>query len=101
MNQTKTNTITSAMDIMAGFELLPRYEQKQVLQSFIDSLGSYPKPNRKGDKENAPNNLIGAYLFVSKARSTAKLCLFGYIDYDMTPIYINRYLMNALTLLVD
>lgn len=95
----RVRLITDCMDLMAGFELLNHAEQLQILQMVIDTLGSYPKPQKKADTLPAPTKAVGAYLFVSNVRNACKLHAFGFIPTESTKQAIDSNLSNALSLL--
>lgn len=102
------NVITDCMDLLSGFSFIKpskpfinQVEQNQLFFDAIDILGSYPKPNRKGDKVNASNQYLGAYLFISNARNTCKLTSIGLIANDTAYNLIQTNLENALSLLID
>ncbi len=80
MHQLQQNIITECLDLLAGFELLTDTEKSQTAQTIIDTLGSYPKPQKKNAPENAPSYLVGAYLMASNVRNACKLFLLGYLD---------------------
>ena len=93
----KTEIITNCLDLLAGFELLDPTQQTGIFVTIIDTLGSYPKPQKKHDNVRAKDNLISVYLFVSNVRNACKLGEFGAI----TPIQANQTILanleNALT----
>jgi hypothetical protein len=97
----KTQIITDCLDLLAGFELQEPKEQKATLQSIIDTLGSYPKPQNKKDIVRAKSNQIASYLFVSNVRNACKLSSLSYIKLNVGFNTIQYNLESALSLLVD
>lgn len=97
----KKQIITDCLDLLAGFELQELKEQKATLESVIDTLGSYPKPQNKKDNVRAKSNQIASYLFVSNVRNACKLSTLGYIKLNVGFNTIQYNLECALSLLVD
>lgn len=96
----RVEKIKDCIDFMAGFELLvSTKEKKEVLQSVIDRLCGYPKPQHKGDTVKAAKNDIVAYLFVSNVRNTCKLAEMQLIPYETAAQIIGFNLVNALNVL--
>lgn len=91
--------ITDCLDLMAGFELQERTEQKQTLLLVIDTLCGYPKPQHKTDVLPSTAESLGAYLFVSNVRNTCKLGELGYLNLNIVHNIIIENLANALSLL--
>ena len=76
-------------------------ERNKLAQNIIDTLGGYPKPRHKNEeKEESPAEL-GAYLFTSTARNTAKLAQLGYVPFEKAFEAITNNLERALGLLTD
>jgi len=95
----KTQIVTDAMDLMAGFEKLANTEKPEQLQCVIDTLGSYPKPQKKTDIARCSNENLGAYLCVSNVRNTCKLSEIGLHSYTIVLNTIHFNLELALSLL--
>jgi hypothetical protein len=84
-------------DTLAGFPFSVSDTEKQALmQSIIETLGDYPKPQHRSDATGA-----GAYIFVSMARYTAKMAKLGYLSYSSASGNIAGYFERALGLLTD
>ncbi|MFV0565757.1 MAG: hypothetical protein ACK5NB_07990 [Flavobacteriaceae bacterium] len=96
----RIDQVKSAMDVLAGFELLTQTEQKQTLLTVIDTLGGYPKPTKKQDERPAPVKDVGAYLFVSNSRNACKLGELGYIETRHAYNLVSANLETALSLLL-
>lgn len=94
--------LTDCMDTLAASDLMiAKAEQSELLQSIVDTLGSYPKPRVKGEaKEENPAEL-GAYLFASTARNVAKLGLLQIVGYAEAVGTILQCFENALGLIVE
>ena len=97
----KTQIITACLDLLAGVELQETKEQKATLQSIIDTLGSYPKPQNKNNLVRAKSNEIASYLFVSNVRNACKLSTLGYIKLNVGFNSIQYNLEDALAILID
>lgn len=100
MHTLQTNLITECLDLLAGFELLTAQEQSEITNVIIDTLGSYPKPQKKHDPVPAPTHLIGAYLCISNARNACKLFLFGFDEQNKVACIAFHNLGKALGLLL-
>jgi len=97
----KTQIITDCLDLLAGFENLNPKEQKECFEQTIDTLGSYPKPQKKNDIVIAKSYEIACYLFVSNVRNACKLSSLGFIKITLGFSTIQQNLENALSILVD
>lgn len=97
----KTQIITDCLDLLAGFENLNPKEQKECFEQTIDTLGSYPKPQKKNDTERAKSYQIASYLFVSNVRNACKLSCLGYIKLNIGYSTIQYNLESALSILID
>lgn len=97
----KTQIITDCLDLLAGFENLNLKEQKECFEQTIDTLGSYPKPQKKKDIVNAKSYEIACYLFVSNVRNACKLSSLGYIKLNIGYSTVQNNLESALSILVD
>lgn len=95
----KIAQITDCLDLLAGFDLLPQTEQKQVFQNVIDTLCGYPKPRKKGATTEPSPEILGAYLSVSNTRNTCKLGLLDIAPKNKALNVISENLELALTLL--
>lgn len=93
--------VQDCIDLMGGFELLQPFERKPVLLAVIDTLGSYPKPQYKGDTKQATPNNIGAYLLVSNVRNACKLAEMDFIGMPHALSLIRYNLEQALTILQE
>lgn len=95
----RVKQVTDCMDLLAGFELMDSSEQKQAFLLAIDTLGSYQKPQKKGDVIPSTTVNIGAYLFISNARNACKLGTMELINPITSHSIAMDNLTNALTLL--
>lgn len=97
MYSKQTAILMDCFDTLAGFPFSVSDTEKQALaQSIIETLGDYPKPQRKGDTTET-----GAYIFVSMARNTAKMAKLGYMPYSFAFGDIASCFERALGLLSD
>jgi len=97
----KIEIITNCLDLLAGFEHLTNNEKKDCLNNVIDTLGSYPKPQKKTDVQRAKAYKIASYLFVSTARNYCKLSILNFIKLDIGINIIQHNLESALSILID
>ncbi len=97
----KTRIITDCLDLLAGFEYLKFNEQKDCFQQIVDTLGSYPKPQKKTDTERAKPHEIACYLFVSNVRNACKLSTLGCVSINVGFDIVQDNCELALSLLVD
>ncbi|MFA7444539.1 MAG: hypothetical protein WCY89_01200 [Flavobacteriaceae bacterium] len=97
----RVEIIKDCMDLMGGFELLQTFKRKPVLLTVIDTLGSYPKPQRKGDTVRASDKDLGAYLSVSNVRNACKLADLDFIGMPHALSLIRYNLEQALTILQE
>jgi len=97
----KIEIITNCLDLLTGFEHLTNNEKKDCFSSVIDTLGSYPKPQKKTDIQRAKTYQIASYLFVSTARNYCKLSIENFIKLDTGINVIQYNLESALSILTD
>ncbi len=90
----------SAMDLLAGFELQPADQQKEVLQMLINCLSDYTKPRTKGTAIQPDNDILGAYLHVSNARNFSQLAIIDRCPLSIAGDKIHFHLENALTFII-
>ena len=95
----KAQQITDCLDLLAGFEHMEHTEQKHTFLLVIDTLGSYPKPMKKGDSDPVKPYDLGAYLLVSNVRNACKLVGLGLLKPTTAHAFICDNLESALTLL--
>lgn len=93
--------VTDAMDLLAGFDVLPIDEQKITLSCVVDRLGDYPIPYKKSNEAPENVNDLGAFLFVRNVRNACKLAMLDHIPTEQANHISEVNLMLALTLLTD
>ncbi len=94
--------LTDCLDLLASIPFLSDNNQRNELaKSIIDTLGSYPNPRKKNEEKDIHPNELGAYLFTSTARNTAKLAQLGLILYGKAFEAITGNFERALGLLTD
>lgn len=101
LTEQKTKIVCEVMDLMAGFENLPNQGKPEQLQIVINTLGSYPKPQKKQALVNCNTKDLGVYLCISTIRNTCKLSIIGYQSFSIGLNVINYNLEKALTLLTE
>lgn len=97
----RVKIVQDCMDLIGGFELLQPFERKPVLLAVIDTLGSYPKPQKKGDTVRTSDKDLGAYLLVSNVRNACKLADIDFIGMPHALSLIRYNLEQALTILQE
>ncbi|MEJ8606539.1 hypothetical protein JSO56_06345 [Riemerella anatipestifer] len=101
MHPPKEQILTECIDLIAVVDYLPEDEHAKVYSEIIETLGTYPKPQEKGNPEAPTPEILGAYLCASSVRNACKLTLLGYLDNRTAKTTITDYLTNALTLLIE
>ncbi|MCL1942950.1 MAG: hypothetical protein FWF54_05310 [Candidatus Azobacteroides sp.] len=97
-----TAHLTDCLDLLASIPFLSdNNERNKLAQNIIDTLGGYPKPRHKNEVKKENPNELGAYLFTSTARNTAKLAQLEYIQFDKAFEAITNNLERALGLFTD
>lgn len=98
----QTAVLTDCFDLLASVPFLQSdKEQSELAQSIIDSLGSYPKPQKKHETTETAPQCLGAYLYASTARNAVKLAGLGYIPYKDAFQVAEQCFENALSLLTN
>ena len=72
-----------------------------LAQSIIDTLSDYPRPREKGDHTEPAPAVMGAYLYASTARNTAKLAQLNYMPLDNAFNVIAGCIEASLSLFID
>lgn len=102
MYSKQTVCLTDCLDLLASIPFLSDNNQRDELAlNIIDTLGNYPKPQKKNEEKDVYPNELGAYLFTSTARNTAKLAQIGLIPYGKAFEAITGNFERALGLLTD
>ena len=94
--------LTDCLDLLVSIPyFFDNNERNELAQNINDTLGSYPKPQQRGEEKEVCPNELGAYLFTSTARNSAKLAKLGYIPFNKAFEAISGSLERALGLLTD
>lgn len=105
MNETlnqRTDKLTDCMDLLVdATSLTTEAEKQEFTQCFIDALSGCPKPQQNQSEPTPRPECVGAYMYVSIARCSAKLAQFGFMPYDRAFEVAGGCLEAALSLLVD
>ncbi|MDO5665138.1 MAG: hypothetical protein Q4G63_07770 [Bacteroidia bacterium] len=102
MYDKQTACLTDCLDLLASIPFLSDNDERDELATnIIDTLGSYPKPQKKNEEKEVHPNELGAYLFTSTARNNAKLAQLGFIPYGKAFEAITGNFERALGLLTD
>ena len=97
-----TTVLIDCLDLLAEApEATTQAGGYDLAQSIIDTLQDYPRPSEKGDRTTPEPAVMGAYLYASTARNTAKLAQLGYMPYLNAFNVIRSCLEASLSLFID
>lgn len=97
----QTSILMDCIDLLAGIPHLSDTDKSGLTQSIINTLGSYPKPQKKNKATGIAPHHLGAYLYTSTAHNAIRLAQLEYIALDKAFSVAGYCLEASLSLLTN